>query len=101
MSAMPDVAEFVPEQATRQEWHRYHAYRRIHRREWRPEEPLTPDDVVEAQMRRPNPREQQHRYHVTIGGEMVADVGTSVPRPESPEYATNKHLLWAGGYVLQ
>ncbi|HEY7200321.1 MAG TPA: GNAT family N-acetyltransferase [Candidatus Dormibacteraeota bacterium] len=98
---MPDVLEFHPERASPEEWRRLHVYRRRYQQERRPDEPLTPDDVMEGILKRPDPREFHHRYHVVAGGEMVAELYCSAQRPESPEYATNKHLLWAFGYVLE
>jgi GNAT superfamily N-acetyltransferase len=101
MSGMGEVAEFVPERASREEWARYHAFRRAFRAEWRPEEPPAPDDVVELRMKRPGPEQHHHWYRVLEGGEMVAELQAEGPRPESPEYATNRHILWAWAYVLR
>ena len=33
---MDAVSEFVPERASREEWRRYHAFRRLQEHEWRP-----------------------------------------------------------------
>ena len=98
---MVDIRPVVPATASREEWARFHAYRRIRQREHRPDEPLAPDDVVEAMQSRPNPVEFQFRYHVVRDGEMVGELNMSAPRPESPEYATNRHLMWADCYVLE
>jgi len=100
MSQMPDILEFDPDRASAEEWGRYHAYRRRFQRERRPDEPLTPDTVLEGILSRPDPREIRHRYHVVEGGEMVAELYCSVSRPGSPEYESSKHLFWATVYVL-
>lgn len=98
---MPDVLEFIPERASAEEWRRYHAYRRLLQRERRPDEPLTPDDVVEGMYKRPDPRQFHHRYHVVVGDQVVAELHCAAPRPESPEYETGKHLMWAFVHVLE
>jgi GNAT superfamily N-acetyltransferase len=100
MSGMGEVVEFVPDRASREDWARYHAFRRVFRAEWRPEEPLAPDDVAELRMTRPGPDQHHHSYLVLDGGEVVAELEAAGARPESPEYATNRHLLWGWAYVL-
>lgn len=100
MSTVMDISEFVPVSASSPEWGRYHVYRRRWHRERRPDEPLAPDDVVETMLARPDPREHHHRYQVVVGDEMVGELYLSAARPESPEYETNRHLLWADSYVL-
>lgn len=98
---MADIRRVVPATASREEWARFHVYRRIRQREHRPDEPLAPDDVVEAMQSRENPVEFHFRYHLVQGAEMVGELNVSAPRPESPEYPTNRHLIWADGYVLE
>jgi GNAT superfamily N-acetyltransferase len=101
MSGMCEVVVFAPDRASPEDWARYHAYRRVFREEWRPEEPPMPDAVFEQRMRQPDPRQHHHWFQVLDAGEMVGELGVEGPRPESPEYATNKHLLWGWGYVLR
>lgn len=101
MFPMAALGEFIPERAQRSEWSRYHAYRRLWQRERRPDEPLAPDDVAEVQLTRRSHLHRYHHYHVTVGGEMVGGLELEATRPESPEYATNRHLVWAEGYVLE
>jgi GNAT superfamily N-acetyltransferase len=98
---MADILLVLPESASSEEWARFHAFRRIRQREYRADEPLAPDEVVEENQRRPSPVEYHFRYHVVEEGKMVAELNMSAPRPESPEYATNHHLIWADGYVLE
>lgn len=101
MSGMPDLVEFVPGSASRAEWGRYHAFRRLEHAEFRPDEPLAPDEVVEVREKRPDPFQWHRYFHVVDGDVVVAELETEGARPESPEYATNRHLLWATGYVLE
>ncbi len=98
---MPDIVDFDPGSASREEWARYHAFRRIVQAEWRPDEPLAPDDVEELRLKHRDPLQRRHRYQVLVGDEMVAELEAEAPAPESPEYATNRHLLWTEGYVLK
>ena len=101
MSRMADLVEFLPREASHGEWGRYHAFRRLEQAEFRPDEPLAPDDVIEAREKRPDPFNWSRSFHVVDGGEVVAELEAEGPRPDSPEYPTNSHLLWASGYVLR
>jgi GNAT superfamily N-acetyltransferase len=101
MSHMPDLVPFVPADASPQEWARYHAYRRRWREEQRPDEPLAPDEVAEERLRNPDPRQYHHWYLAVAGDEVVGELHCSAPRPESPEYESGKHLMWAHLYVLE
>jgi len=98
---MAELVEFLPREASRAEWDRYHAFRRVEQAEFRPDEPLAPDEVVEVREKRPDPFNWSRSFHVVDGDMVVAELEAEGPRPESPEYATNSHLLWASGYVLQ
>jgi mycothiol synthase len=101
MSGVPDLVEFLPGDASRGQWGRYHAFRRLEHAEFRPDEPLEPDEVVELREKREDPYEWRRSFHVVEGAVMVAELETSGPRPDSPEYATSRHLMWASGYVLE
>jgi len=101
MSGMPDLVEFLPGTASRPEWARYHAFRRLEHAEFRPDEPLQPDEVVEVRRSRPDPFQWRRWFHVIDGDVTVAELAAEGPKPESPEYATNRHLMWAVAYVLQ
>ena len=98
---MPRAAEFVPERASPQEWRRYHVFRRRSHEEWRPDEPVQPDDVAQALLCMPSTQTWEHRWQVTLDGEMVSELGAEAVRPESPEYETNRHLLWSWAWVLE
>lgn len=92
--------EFRPEAASARDWQRYHAFRRRQQAERRPDEPLMPDHVAEARLRLPDRRAFQMRWHLRAGDEVVSVLEAEATRPESPEYETNRHLLWASAYVL-
>ncbi|TMC52844.1 MAG: GNAT family N-acetyltransferase [Chloroflexi bacterium] len=98
------VAELVPARvdpvtAGRELWKRYHDFRRVRHTELRPEDPLEPDEVVEAQMKKPNPFDVTHYFEMTRGGQMVSWLDGQTVAPANPEYETNKHLFWADAYV--
>jgi GNAT superfamily N-acetyltransferase len=98
---MSGLVEFVPERGSREEWERYHSYRVLLHREWRPDEPLVPDEVAEITMKRRNPFDHHHWYQVVDGAQMVGELYAEGPLPESPGYATNRHLLFSWGYVAR
>jgi mycothiol synthase len=88
-----------PTNAPKQFWTRYHAYRRLRHAETRPDDPVQPDDLVEMDMKREDPFEIKHRYEIARDGEMLSWFNATTSKPGSPEYETNKHILWADASV--
>lgn len=88
-----------PLTAGRDFWKRYHVLRRLRHSELRPDDPLTPDHVVEAQMKKPNPFDFKHYHEITRAGELLSWFDGETVAPANPEYETNKHLFWADAYV--
>jgi GNAT superfamily N-acetyltransferase len=76
-------------------WARFHAYRRLRHAETRPDDPITPDQVVENDMKRPDPHEVHFRYEISDGGQMLSWFTAGASRPGAPGHESNKHLLWA------
>ncbi len=100
MATMPELTEFVPEQAAAEDWRRYHAFRRRQGREWRPADPIAPDDIAETRLRHGDSSRFELRWQATEGHEIVSMLEAEAIRPGSPEYETNRHLLYAFAYVL-
>jgi mycothiol synthase len=98
---MPQLVEFLPKSASSEEWSRYHAYRRLWQQERRPDDPLPPDDVTEIRMKRSDPFQRHHLYCLVQGDEMVGELSAEAPTQESPEYESNRHILWSWGHVLE
>lgn len=90
---------FDPMTADEDTWKRFHDLRRAEHAELRPDDPLRPDELVEASMKRPDPFEFHHHYEIVRGGAAISSFRAGAVRPENPEYATNKHLIWADVYV--
>jgi mycothiol synthase len=88
-----------PQTAGRDFWERYHEFRRIRHAELRPDDPLEPDEVVEAQMKKPNPFDFNFYYEIAQAGAMLSWFDGETVTPANPEYETNKHLFWANAYV--
>jgi mycothiol synthase len=80
-------------------WKRYHAYRRLRHAETRPDDPVQPDDLVEMDMKREDPFELKHRYEIARDGLMLSWFTATTTKPGSPEYETNKHILWVDASV--
>ena len=76
-------------------WARFHAFRRLRHQETRPEDPIAPDQVVENEMKRPDPEEIHYRYEISDGGQMLSWLTSGATRPGAPGYESNKHLFWA------
>jgi GNAT superfamily N-acetyltransferase len=88
-----------PTTAPHEFWTRYHAYRRLRHAETRPDDPLQPDDIVEMDMKRDDPFEIKYRYEMVRDGVMLGWFAATTAKPGSPEYETNKHILWADASV--
>jgi len=98
------VGELVPVRvdpvtADRDFWKRYHELRRARHGELFPDDPIDPDEVEEAGMKKPNPFDRQEYFEMSRDGVMVSWLWAETSTPANPEYATNKHLIWAGAYV--
>jgi mycothiol synthase len=85
--------------ATPDFWRRYHAYRRIRDAETRPDVPVTPDDIVEGQMKRDDPFDIHYHYEIARGSLMLSWFTASTSRPGSPGHESNKHIMWFGASV--
>ena len=92
---------FDPVSARRDAWARYHEMRRLRHAELNPDDPLEPDEIVELQMKRPNPFELRHHYEISRDAVMLSKLYAETTTPENPEYETNKHLMWADIYVRE
>jgi GNAT superfamily N-acetyltransferase len=92
---------FEPASASPEEWKAYHDFRHQRHEEERPEDPETPDDVVERRLMRGDPYMADHRWLVFRDGRAVAELYAGTMTPLSPEYETNKHLVFADAWVLR
>lgn len=98
------VGELLPElidpvRADRAFWARYHELDRLRHLELWPDDPMTPDEIVEAELKKDNPFELHDRYEISRDGVMLSTFHTETVSPASPEYETNKHLMWLDLYV--
>jgi GNAT superfamily N-acetyltransferase len=92
-------ARLDPSTAGRDIWKRFHELRRMRQKESRPDDPVQPDEEVEARMKKGNPFEFQHYYEISRGGVMLSSFYGETVTPKNAEYETNKHLFWIDGYV--
>jgi GNAT superfamily N-acetyltransferase len=90
----------MPKEMTKEQWAALHRYRRIRHQEVRPEDPLTPDEIVEEQMKKDTPFGENFVFAVWDDGEIVSQCGYWLMNDKDPGWETNKHLLWGGGSVL-
>jgi mycothiol synthase len=88
-----------PRTAPQEFWTRYHAYRRVRHAETRPDDPVKPDEIIERAMKHEDPFEIRYRYEVARDSRLLSWFTASTSRPGSPEYETNKHLLWVDASV--
>ncbi len=88
-----------PRTAPREFWTRYHAFRRLRHAETRPDDPITPDGIVEKALKHEDPFEIRYRYEVVRERVLLSWFAARTSKPGSPEYETNKHILWADAAV--
>ncbi|MCH7493948.1 GNAT family N-acetyltransferase [bacterium] len=84
-------------------WERYHRFRRMRAQETMPGDPVKPDDEARRQMtdRARNDPQNTHRLWTVDDGErVVGSLQWSHPRADSPEYESNRHLVWLYAGVL-
>ena len=94
------VLEFVPAEATPEQWARWHRFRkRWHEASW-PEDPYQPDWLEEAELKRPDPFTISQRFVRVREGEIVTAFVLQSTAPESPEYETNRHLVYVRSFVV-
>ena len=94
-------AEIDPNTASREWWRRFHAYRRIRHVEARPEDPFTPDDLMEAWMRNHDPFKFRRLFYIDDAERLVSTLLVFAHKPGTPDYDGNKHLLQVDGDVLK
>jgi GNAT superfamily N-acetyltransferase len=92
---------FEPALASPEEWQAYHEFRRRRHQEESPEDPEVPDQVVERRMQRPDPYMTEHRWLARRDDRVVGELSITTLTPLSPEYESNKHLLYADGWVIK
>jgi GNAT superfamily N-acetyltransferase len=99
-----DIVPFDTETASREEWARCHAYRRLRHAETDPADPIMDDASLEALWKRPNPMLEDFRFAVLDPGKPEAQIGHiefSVFREDGPSYAGNKHVAQADIALLE
>jgi mycothiol synthase len=94
------LTEFVPGAASREEWQAFHTLRRAEHQETRPDRSPEPDDAAEVDLTYPDSTHELHFYLEWRDGQAVGRLRTRVTRAGTPEYESNKHLMWASGWVL-
>ena len=90
------IDPFVPKTATREEWDRHHAFRRVRHEEEAPGDQLDSDELEEALLKRDNP-EWFNVIHAAIDPATGGQVGIpwlDVMKETSPSYAENGHIGW-------
>ncbi len=92
---MIEIVPFDALSATREEWTRYHEFRRLRHEETSPEDPVMTDDVAEELLRRPIEQSKVKRFAVLVSGRPETIIGRLVFemfREGAPSYESNKHL---------
>lgn len=91
------VAPFDPKRATREEWTRFHRFRRARHEETDPDDPVLADATVEARKRHPDTDWEELEFaiqDVDRPNEWIGRLYLEFARPERPAFDENKHILW-------
>ncbi len=80
-------------------WRRYHELRRVRQKESRPDDPVRPDELEEAGLKRGSLFDIQYRYEIARDGRLLGWLSGSTSKPGTPGHESNKHLFWADLYV--
>ncbi len=93
---MNKIVPFDPKTASRQEWKRFHKFRRARHEETDPDDPVMDDETVEGLMKRPDPNWELTRFAVidSQSGYLIAMLHFDVAKEDSPDYEDNKHIAW-------
>ncbi len=98
------LVPFDPKTASREEWVRFHTFRKIRHEEEHPGDPLPEDARSETWMRRGDPEAQEIRFAAFRHGkpeEVIGWLYFSVYREEAPSYATREKEARVSVQVLQ
>jgi GNAT superfamily N-acetyltransferase len=91
---------FLPKEASRDQWSKYHAFRKTRHQERDPDEPLSTDKVVEDSMKIDELYWRHKRYVVEAGEHIAGFCCFESPMPNSPEYESTRHILYADFAVI-
>ena len=95
-----EVREFKPKEASKEEWARFHAYRRARLAETDRQDDYFPDEETEVMAKRDDPFGEQIRFHAKDGQEVIGSFGSYIQNPTAPGYESNKHLLGVNFAIL-
>lgn len=95
------ILPFAPATATREEWARFHAFRRVRHAESSPEDPVGEDATVEQWIHKfdRDPEEANIRWQVVLADQpdvMVGEVDYTYRLPAAADFATTGHGGWGG-----
>lgn len=100
----PQIIPFDPKTASRDEWARFHAYRRLRHRETDPDDPDWDDATVEAWMVRGHPHWERAQFAVLEPGQpnvQIGEVSCEASRPGTPPHEMNKDMMTVGVELLR
>ena len=96
------IVAFDPVTASREEWRRYHVYRRRRHAETYPDDPLSDDETIETLLRRPHPEWDATRFAMLVApDDQVGELAVEHTREGAPSHETNKHLAFVDVAVLR
>ncbi|MEE9163252.1 MAG: hypothetical protein V3U17_00420 [Thermoplasmata archaeon] len=98
-----EIVPFDPQTATKEEWARYHVFRRLRHQETEPEDPMYRDRTFETFLKHRDPHWKHTRFVVLRKGGPNAQIGAfdyNITPEDSPDYTENGHLAYVSLEVL-
>ena len=98
------IIPFDPKIASREEWRRFHAYRRTRHLEADPDDPDFEDDTVERNLRRGHLQFDVTRLAVLDPAGADAQIGevyVERSRPGTESHESNRHIAWVGAELVR
>lgn len=93
------IVPFDPKAASREEWRRFHAFRRVRHLETEPDDPDFEDATVEADLRRGRPLWDVTRLAALDPEDPAVQIGEVYferSRPGTQTHESNRHIAWVG-----
>jgi GNAT superfamily N-acetyltransferase len=97
------IEEFVPKEATQEDWEKYHIFRKRRQEIVNPEDPEVEDEPVEQMMKTESKDDKQYRYLVYEEGvkdKIIGQLICTVFLSTSPSYKGNEQIIQVSIAIL-
>ncbi|MFX0092046.1 MAG: GNAT family N-acetyltransferase [Candidatus Hodarchaeota archaeon] len=99
-----EINRFDPQTASKEDWTKFHIFRRTQQQETRPDDPVIPDEIIEKQLKADNPTMEFHLFNLFEVGnsnKIIGHTNLFTYKKESPSYENHKDNLITFFSLLQ